>query len=331
MLRLNQRLWALALSLGIATASIDAAQDGPDFIEPDSNILFLGDSITQNGTYVAYLQTYLWLRYPDRNYTIINLGLSSETASGLSEPDHPFPRPHIHNRLENALAEAKPRLTFICYGMNDGIYHPPSDERFSAYVKGITRLIETVGNAGSDVILLTPPPFDAETKRLRKRSLVGADAPEYGYKTPYAHYDRVLAQFGGWILAQTGGPILQAIDIHSPLKRDIAARRARDPGYEYGDAVHPNPRGHLIIARTVLAALGYPQVEDMDAFADPPPGSALERAMPLILERNRLLSAAWREHVGHGNPRKAETPALAEAWRIAAEQETRIRKVLSER
>lgn len=103
---------------------------------PDSvkRILFLGNSITYNGKYISFIDAYLSLKYPQRNFEIINLGLPSETVSGLSEPNHAsgqFPRPVLQERLERALANIKPDLVFACYGMNDGIYLPFDNDRFS--------------------------------------------------------------------------------------------------------------------------------------------------------------------------------------------------------
>ena len=107
-------------------------------------ILFLGDSITYQGTYVTVIEAALITQYPDRNYRIINLGLGSETVSGLSEEGHAggrFLRPDLHERLDRALKQAQPDLVIACYGMNDGIYLPLADDRFAAYQKGITRRI----------------------------------------------------------------------------------------------------------------------------------------------------------------------------------------------
>ncbi len=107
-------------------------------------ILFLGDSITHAGGYVAWIETQLRLQGVKPMPEIINLGLSSETLSGLSEAGHPFPRPDVHERLDRALAKIKPDVVVACYGMNDGIYHPFSEERFRAYQEGVKRLIQKV-------------------------------------------------------------------------------------------------------------------------------------------------------------------------------------------
>src|ERR1041385_874446 len=97
-------------------------------------VVFLGDSITYSGTYVAMVEAYFLTRRPDRVIEFINLGLPSETVSGLSEDGHAggqFPRPDLHERLARVLKQTKPDLIFACYGMNDGIYLPLNEERFA--------------------------------------------------------------------------------------------------------------------------------------------------------------------------------------------------------
>ena len=46
---------------------------------------------------------------PEVGIDIVNLGLGSETVSGLSEPDHPYPRPDLHERID-ALRQMAERL-----------------------------------------------------------------------------------------------------------------------------------------------------------------------------------------------------------------------------
>src|SRR6202012_3938160 len=49
-------------------------------------ILFLGNSITWQANYVNDVIAYLTVHYPNRHFDYINVGLPSETVSGLSEP-----------------------------------------------------------------------------------------------------------------------------------------------------------------------------------------------------------------------------------------------------
>src|SRR5260221_8187643 len=106
-------------------------------------ILFLGDSITYSGGFIDEIELYLFTHFPENKPEIINLGLPSETVSGLSEEGHAgraFPRPDLHERLERALDKIKPDMVVACYGMNDGIYYPFSEDRFRKFREGYLKL-----------------------------------------------------------------------------------------------------------------------------------------------------------------------------------------------
>src|SRR5215471_8295439 len=152
-------LIAIAVLL-ISTAASSAA--GPFALKDGQRVVFLGDSNTFDGKFIAYLDAYLCTRFPDKRFELINLGLPSETVSGLSEPEHPFPRPDVHERIDRALALAKPNVVVICYGMNDGIYYPFSEERFKKYRDGMMKLIDKVEKAGATAVLMSPAPFDPQ-------------------------------------------------------------------------------------------------------------------------------------------------------------------------
>ena len=90
-------------------------------VEKAKRIVFLGDSITYGGHYVACIDAWLTMKHPGSERVVIKLGLSSETVSGLSEEGHAggrFPRPNLHERLSRILAKTKPDLVLACYGMN---------------------------------------------------------------------------------------------------------------------------------------------------------------------------------------------------------------------
>ncbi|MEG2086695.1 MAG: hypothetical protein RR022_00755, partial [Angelakisella sp.] len=111
-------------------------------------ILILGDSISDIGDYVSFLNGYLAIT-ENTQITIINGGVSSETCSGLSEPEHPFPRPCVLGRIDAALQKVKPDWVILSYGVNDGIYYPFEEGRFAAYKNGMTALIQKVQQCGA--------------------------------------------------------------------------------------------------------------------------------------------------------------------------------------
>ncbi len=213
-------------------------------------VLFLGDSITYAGHYVDYVEAIWRLRFPDSQVEFLDLGLPSETVSGLSEPGHAggkFPRPDLHERLDRVLAQTKPQLVIACYGMNDGIYHPPSDERLAAYQQGILKLRLKVEAAGAKIIHLTPPVFDAQP--IKDKTLPAGQAV---YEKPYAGYDEVLTRYSEWLLQQRDFG-WEVHDVHGPMLQALAARRSQNPEFTFAkDGVHADANGHWVMAQALL-------------------------------------------------------------------------------
>lgn len=281
--------------------------------------LILGDSITQDGRYVSFLEYYLHRLSSGPSSDLISIGLGSETVSGLSEPGHPFPRPCVFTRLADALGKVKPKVVLACYGMNDGIYLPPSPERLAAFDRGLTELADKVRAAGATLILITPPVFDPVP--IASKLATPTVAPT-GYQTPYAQYDDVLAAFAraGLQRREQG---LTVIDLHGAMTEELAARRTGQPAFTFSpDGIHPNDLGHLLIARTVARGLGLN-----------PPASPLEtelariQADPLfarVAERRALRSEAWLSFVGYTRGGVFKSGSVKAAEAVAVRLQTEI-------
>jgi lysophospholipase L1-like esterase/pimeloyl-ACP methyl ester carboxylesterase len=290
-------------------------------------ILFLGDSITYSGQYIEFVDAALRALYPHHAFEIINLGLPSETASGLSETGHAggaFPRPTVHDRLSRALEKVQPDLVVACYGMNDGIYYPLREERFAAYRNGMTRLAEAVKSSGARLILLTPPVFDPQPIRA---NTLPAGLTEY--PKPYVGYDDVLAHYSDWLLSQRKRGWTVG-DIHGPMSLHLTEQRATKPDFALaGDGVHPGPVGHIIMAEATLKALGVAVGSGNILAVDGKGGSEptliiRKRAggvevgvstelLNLAQKRQRLLKDAWLTFVGHNRPGMNKGMPLPEA------------------
>ena len=272
----------------------------------EKRLVFLGDSITQAGGYIQIIEAAMIAQYPGEKYTIIPLGLASETASGLSEPGHAggqFPRPTVHERLGRVLEKAAPQLVLACYGMNDGIYHPLSPERTRAFQDGIQKLHDRVIESGSKIIHLTPPVFDPLPI---KANLLPAGLETY--PQPYEGYNTVLDAYSTWLLTQRSAG-WEVIDIHSPMNTALAARRQTEPEFTFSpDGVHANDSGHLLMASVILKAWGL-QVT-ADGTPDHPQGPAILAA---VRKKQALLGPAWLSHTGHLRPGIAPGLPLAEA------------------
>ncbi len=319
-----------AMRAWVAAALLLAAGSGlaAEGILPGAQrILFLGDSITYDGKYVAYVETELRLRCPDRPWDVIDCGLPSETVSGLSEDGHAggqFPRPDLHERLDRVLAQLQPDLVFACYGMNDGIYLPLDDNRFQRFQDGIRRLRQKVEASGAKLIHLTPAVFDPGPIRAK---LVPADRVVSGQM--YEGYDEVLERYSVWLLAQREQG-WQVIDLHGPMKDALAAERQRtDPRYTFsGDGVHPNATGHQMMAQALLRGLGVSAeslAADFAQYGDP--ASPRARVFSLVHRRQRILTDAWLTATGHQRPMPPGLP-LDQAREKAAELDKQIEEAI---
>ena len=309
----------MAIWLTLVGALLFPLEQQTDILQKGNRVIFLGDSNTYAATYVDLLDAYFRVHHPELELDLINVGLPSETASGLSEPDHPYPRPTVHERLDRVLEKTKPDVVFICYGMNDGIYHPFSKERFEAYQKGLLEVVEKAKKAGAKVVLMTPPPFDPEpmrkTGKLRK-----ADADQFAYFAIFEGYDEVLTKYAEWVMTQKDQTDC-VIDLHTPFNKALAEKRKSNPDYTMsGDGVHFNADGHRILATQVLKSLGYKPDLDMDG-----------ELFKLVGQRQHLLRDAWLTYCGHKRPDTAQGKPLDQAQKEAAELQAKIQKLVDKK
>ncbi|NNE78229.1 MAG: hypothetical protein HKN31_14295 [Pricia sp.] len=208
-----------------------------------------GDSITYAGGhgYVEMLKAKFYENRPDLDLQFLNYGRSSETVTGLTENDHPGPRPYLFERLDDILDETPIDIAIFCYGINCGIYGLPSDKLFTSYKIGVYSFLEKMRQRDIQTILLTPTPL-----ALKAVPLPNTDkTQDYGYKNPYPKYDEEVLQEFKRIILEMQHPLAKAkIDIHTPLLKNQMDSYDNDP-------IHPNENGHRLIADTIFQNLTF--------------------------------------------------------------------------
>ena len=316
---MRTQFWLMLLSivlLGMANVSL-AADDGAamqELLSQSKRVLILGDSITAAGGYVADLDAWIVAQRWKNPPRVINMGLASETVSGLSEEGHAggkFPRPDLHERLDRVLKTSQPDLVIACYGMNCGIYQPLDEKRFESYQQGILKLREKAQAVGAKLIHITPPMHDALKQPNGK------------------FYNEVLGRYSEWLIQQRAKG-WHVIDLHGPMTREVLLRREQDADFMFaGDGVHPNDAGHWFIAKTIIAALG----DKKSAAADS--AEAMLKAndipadvRPLVQSRMAVLRDAYVNTAGHLRPGVAKGKPIKEADREADQLNERIQKLL---
>lgn len=206
-----------------------------------------GDSITaeKNG-YVAMLQAKIDSAHPAMDLKFINYGKSSETVTGLTEKEHPGPRPYLFERLDDVLDKTPIDVALFCYGINDGIYGEPSEKLFNSFKIGVYSFLEKMRQRKISTLLLTPPPL-----ALKVAPIIASDDMDFGYKNPYPKYEEeVLQEFERIILHMEHPYAKLEIDIHTPLLENQTTCYDTDP-------IHPNQKGHELIADTIMENLAF--------------------------------------------------------------------------
>ncbi|MEW4922345.1 SGNH/GDSL hydrolase family protein [Algibacter sp. 2305UL17-15] len=268
----------------------------------NKKVLILGNSITQNGKYVDFLEYYLRKNHPQKTLDIISIGLSSETASGDSEANHPYPRPCIHSRLDNALKLIKPDVVLACYGMNDGVFSNFDETRFENYKMGILDLMRNVENTGAQIIFLTPTPFDPDPIKDR----ISFDDEPHSYKNPYFNYGGVLADYSNWLMDLGATKV---INLNSYLNEELVAIKTQKSDSTFiPDGVHPNEIGHFYMAKKILADL-YPKISIDDVVSET---TQLKKdtAYVMISKRRKIRSDGWLKYIGYTRGETVKSDAI---------------------
>ncbi len=253
--------------------------------EEAKRIVFLGNSITYNGKFVSYIDAYFTLAYPDRKLEIINVGLPSETVSGLSEEGHAdgkFPRPDLRERLQRMLVQLKPDLVIANYGMNDGIYLPFDEGRFNAYKDGMIWMHQAIENSEAEILHVTPPVFDERKD---------------------AAYANVLDIYSDWLISLRYTQNWNVIDLHWPMRKVLEDQRSLNPEFAFAkDGIHPDEAGHFLMAKILLLGLGE-QVSNAETLAEllaPFPNGL--QVFELVEQRQEIQKLAWLNQTGHQRP-----------------------------
>jgi lysophospholipase L1-like esterase len=285
-------------------------------------IVFLGDSITQAGDYVVDCEC--WMLAHGIQAEVLNLGLASETASDLTPEQNAghlksfgFPRPALSDRLDRALAATKPGLVFACYGMNDAGSLPPDARGTQTFADSIIKLRDAAKKAGvKRVVICTPPVFDDKGDTKQRTT------------------DENLGRYTAWLLSKRADG-WNVVDIHSPMRRTLNEKRAKNPAFQFAaDGVHPGREGHWLMAREILSQAfgakldGVHSAEDLFAAH----GAEIRK---LVQKRSVILFDAWMTQIGHkrpgvpGGPREKSGQSVPEAQKQANELGTQIARELS--
>ena len=226
------------------------------FFKDNDRVVFLGDSITQQKLYTTYIEAYTLTRFPEYNLTFRNSGWGGDTAwlrkryktdekklfAATGEILDKMVTEAVHKGLERDVLPLKPTVVTINFGMNDHSYQAFRPDIYRAYKRSQEELTRTLKKSGARVVLLTPQPIE-DMKQNPK------DDPR----------NQSLRKFSDGLkeIAATEGA--EYADQFDPFMKIICNRKkGQTKTIGEGDAVHPGPAGHTIMAWAILKELNAP-------------------------------------------------------------------------
>ncbi len=219
---------ALAPAEGVETPALLRIREALAAGGVPLRMVCFGDSVTgiyyHSGGRSAYpelIAEALRRRHPTIELSMVNAGMSGHTTSNAV------------GRLQQHVLVHRPHLVFVMFGLNDVAKGTPD-----LYRKNLVEIVRKCRAAGAEVILGTPNAV--------------AETPE----RPIAK----VAAFAAIVRAVSAELEVPLCDPHA----EFEALRTRDPGrwrLSMSDEIHPNLRGHRLLARCLLRPLGGEELE----------------------------------------------------------------------
>ena len=182
--------------------------------------VFTGDSITQGAHHTRGYRGYVEHFHERMRWELRRVGdcVINTGVSGHTAGD-------VLADFDSRVARFRPDVVIAMLGTNDAVGGPGGRED---YRRNLTALAARVRAMGAAPLLQTPPPIDS------------VNAPERADLSAYADVARQVA-------AELA---IQVVDHHAHWLRCGFGRQFRN------DALHPNARGHLEVAKKLFADLG---------------------------------------------------------------------------
>ena len=199
-----------------------------------ARVLFIGDSITCKGAFIAHIQEYYRSHFPEDRVKCFNAGVSGGTVKKSALP-----------YFEKDMRDYAPTHAVIMLGMND-IW----DGTLEDYFSGMEELADKLYARGIPVIFCTPTPIDSGR---------APDAP--GMKRSA---DK-LTGFGYFccgLATKYGAPV---VDFNGVMTDFLTEMQKKDPRFtlHWDDRVHPTPElGHVVMALAFLRAQGFTDIPE---------------------------------------------------------------------
>ncbi len=141
---MNKILW-LSLLLALGAPKPFELADG-------DRVVFIGNTFFERDLKYNHLETALTARWPGRNVTFRNLGWDGDTVWGEARAEFGSPADGF-NSLAKHVADLKPTVIFVAYGMSESFAGAAGVDRFIAQ---LDKMLDMLSRTQARIILLSP-------------------------------------------------------------------------------------------------------------------------------------------------------------------------------
>jgi GDSL-like Lipase/Acylhydrolase family len=271
------------LPAALAAAALLPAQPAapPKFeIKDGDRIVWIGGTLVEREQRYGYWETALHAAFPDKRFTLRNLGWSGDTVWGEARGrfDHDKPQVYFRQLVDQTLA-LKPTVIFVSYGTNESFEGEAGLPKFE---KGLNKLLDALKPANARVVLMSPLP------------MISLEGPG-----KVNERNKVIARYGDVLRSVAANRGLGFVDSNHYLMPPLLMRELRnydspnaitDRGPSEGDVtvngIHLTDVGYRVTAGGFLRSLGCDS-QGLD-------WQKLEPLRRAIVAKNELFFHRWR-------------------------------------
>ena len=253
--------------LSLALAGFVTAQPAvrPFKIEDGDRIVWIGSTVVEREQRYGYWETALHAAYPDKQFTLRNLGWSGDTVFGDARAGFENAAKGFKDLVKLTL-DLKPTIIFISYGTNESFEGEAGLPKFQ---KGLLTLLDALKPANArSIVLFSPTPFEAVP------GYVTAEQREAKNKN----------------LEKYSKSIRDIADVRNVLFADpfLRFQNIRHPGPFTDNGMHYTAKGYELYAPFFLNSLATGGMNEKFR------GESGEKLRQAIIAKNELFFHRWR-------------------------------------
>jgi len=234
-------LFLAVVSLGPAANRLAAQLTNAFDLRDGDRIVLVGDTLIEREPAYGHIEYLLTTQFPDINVTVRNLGWSGDTPLGQSRVgfDHGKTPEFWFSQLTNSIAQLKPTVVFLGYGMANSF---AGEAGLPKFIADLTRLMDAIQQNAGEVkvrwVLLSPVAHEK----------LPAPLPDPAkHNAQLAAYTKALKELS----AQRSTHFVNLFEALDQSKFQVAVPALTDNG------IHLNDYGYRRAAEAVRAALNW--------------------------------------------------------------------------